>query len=150
MPAEMVADNMLVCVASEDALHLGILSSRFHVAWALASGGTLEDRPRYNKTRCFDPFPFPAVSPAQAKTIRELAEELDAHRCSRLREREWLTLTMLYNVLVAVRAGTPLSPAERDIHDAGQVTILRTLHDLLDEAVAAAYGWPVGLSMRRF
>jgi hypothetical protein len=28
----------------------------------------------------------------------------------------------------------------------GQVTSLRTLHDRLDEAVAAAYGWPVGLS----
>ena len=29
---------------------------------------------------------------------------------------------------------------------AGQVTILRTLHDRLDEAIAAAYGWPADLS----
>ena len=35
-----------------------------------------------------------------------------------------------------------IAPAERDIHDAGQISILRTLHDRLDEAVAAAYAWP--------
>ena len=52
-------DNMLVCIATADAWHLGILSSVVHVNWALAAGGTLEDRPRYNKTLCFDPFPFP-------------------------------------------------------------------------------------------
>ncbi len=49
-------------------------------------------------------------------------------------------------MLVALRAGAPLSPAERDIHDAGQVSILRELHDRLDAAVAAAYGWPVDLN----
>ncbi len=57
-----------------------------------------------------------------------------------------LTLTRLYNVLAAIRAGVPLSPAERDIHDAGEVTILRTLHDRLDAAVSDAYGWPRDLS----
>ena len=56
-----------------------------------------------------------------------------------------LTLTMLYNVLEKIRAGTVLTEAERDVHDAGQVSILRHLHDRLDEAVAAAYGWPVDL-----
>jgi hypothetical protein len=40
---------------------------------------------------------------------------------------------------------TRLGPAERDAHDAGQVSILRALHDRLDAAVAAAYGWPHGL-----
>jgi hypothetical protein len=40
-------------------------TGRIHVTWALATGGTLEDRPRYNKTSCFDPFPFPAATEAQ-------------------------------------------------------------------------------------
>jgi hypothetical protein len=40
---------------------------------------------------------------------------------------------------------TRLGPAERDAHDAGQVSILRALHDRLDAAVAAAYGWPADL-----
>ncbi|HEY0466965.1 MAG TPA: DNA methyltransferase, partial [Polyangiaceae bacterium] len=60
--AEVAPDNMLVCIATENAIHLGVLSSKVHVIWALAAGGTLEDRPRYNKSRCFEPFPFPAWS----------------------------------------------------------------------------------------
>lgn len=71
---------MLVYIASDDAYDLGVLSSRIHVAWALAAGGNLEDRLRYNKIRCFDPFPFPAATPAQAAEIAALAEELDALR----------------------------------------------------------------------
>lgn len=49
-------------------------------------------------------------------------------------------------MLAALRAGTPLSAEERDIHEAGQVSILRRLHDDLDAAVADAYGWPRDLS----
>ena len=101
--------------------------------------------PRYNKTRCFDPFPFPAATPAQSAEIAAIAEELDAHRKTRIAAHPHLTLTALYNVLAAIREGRSLTPAERDIHDAGQVSILRSLHDRLDEAAAAAYGWPADL-----
>ncbi|MBV8594584.1 MAG: class I SAM-dependent DNA methyltransferase, partial [Caulobacteraceae bacterium] len=148
VPADVLPDNMLVCIASDDAFHLGVLSSRLHVVWALAAGGRLGvgNDPRYNKTRCFDPFPFPTPTDAQAQTIRDLAEELDTHRKTRLAAHKHLTLTALYNVLAAIRAGTTLTEAERDIHDAGQVSILRTLHDRLDAAAAAAYGWPADLA----
>jgi len=71
---------MLVNIASSDAFVLGLLSSRIHVTWALAAGGTLEDRPRYNKTRCFEPFPFPDPTQPQRERIRFLGERLDAHR----------------------------------------------------------------------
>ncbi|MEO6760697.1 MAG: DNA methyltransferase, partial [Saprospiraceae bacterium] len=50
---EILPDNMLVNIALDDAYYSGVLSSNVHVEWALATGGTLEDRPRYNKTRCF-------------------------------------------------------------------------------------------------
>ena len=49
IPVETLADHMIVCIASDDAFHLGVLSSNVHITWALARGGTLEDRPRYNK-----------------------------------------------------------------------------------------------------
>ncbi len=142
----ILPDDALIAIASDDAFHLGVLSSRLHVAWALAAGGTLEDRPRYNKTRCFDPFPFPDASPAQRAAIAALAEELDALRRTRLDAHPQLTMTGLYNVLEALRAGRPLTDAERDIHDAGQVSILKQLHDDLDAAVTEAYGWPAGLA----
>ncbi len=73
-------------------------------------------------TRYFDPFPFPAATPTQAAEITALAEELDALRKVRLAAHPHLTLTLtgLYNVLAGLRAGQPLTPADRDVLDAGQ------------------------------
>ncbi len=139
-------DDALVCIGTEDLFHLGVLSSRIHLAWALAAGGTLEDRPRYNKTRCFDPFPFPIATAAQRTNIAAIAEELDALRRTWLDAHPHLTMTGLYNVLEKLRSGAALTPAEHDIHDAGQVSILRRLHDALDAAVADAYGWRADLA----
>lgn len=61
LPTSILPDNMLINIAVEDAFFLGVLSSRIHVQWALAAGGRLGvgNDPRYTKTKCFDPFPFP-------------------------------------------------------------------------------------------
>jgi hypothetical protein len=123
-----------------------VLSSRIHIVYALAAGGTLEDRPRYNKSRCFDPFPFPACDAAEQARIRQIAEELDAHRKRVQAQHPGLTLTGMYNVLEKLRAGEALSAKEKQIHDAGLVSVLRQLHDDLDAAVFAAYSWPATLT----
>ena len=52
-----------------------------------------------------------------------------------------MTLTGLYNVLEALREGRALTAKEKAIHDAGLVAVLKSLHDELDAAVLAAYGW---------
>jgi hypothetical protein len=116
--------------------------------WALTAGGRLGvgNDPRYNKTRCFNPFPFPDPGEALKVRIRELGERLNAHREDVLGQHNYLTMTGLYNVLEKVRAGEALSEAERDVYDAGLVGVLRQIHDDLDAAVAAAYGWPADLS----
>ncbi len=148
LDAKILPDNMLVAIASDDAYTLGVLSSRIHVVWTLAQGATLEDRPRYSKSRCFDPFPFPATDDLKQQRIRAIAEDLDAHRKSVLSQHGHLTLTGLYNVLERLRAGispADLIPTERRTFDDGLVLILRELHDRLDTAVAAAYGWPIDL-----
>ena len=142
----ILPDDALICVGSAEGWHLGVLSSRIHLLWAKAAGGLLENRPRYNKSICFDPFPFPAITQAQSAAIGAIAEELDAHRKARMASHSHLTLTMLYNVLEKVRSGAILTDSERDVHDAGHVSILLQLHDRLDAAVADAYGWPVNLS----
>jgi hypothetical protein len=145
LPAEVLPDNMLVNIASADAFHLGVLSSRIHVCWALAAGGRLGvgNDPRYNKSRCFDPFPFPEATPEQQTRIRALGEKLDAHRKARQEQYPDLTMTGMYNVLDALRQGRELTDKETHIHECGLVSVLRALHDELDAAVAAAYGWPV-------
>ena len=105
----------------------------------------MEDRPVYNKTRCFDPFPFPLCDETNKERIRELADELDAHR-KRVQTQHGLTLTGLYNVLEKIRTGGKFTDKEKIIHDAGLVSVLKQLHDDLDAAVFAAYGWPSTLT----
>ena len=134
-------DNMIIAIASDDAFHLGVLGSRIHVVWALAAGGLLEDRPRYNKTRCFDPFPFPQATEAQA--IRELAEEIDAHR--KRAQAEGVGLTAQYNLLDRLRSGEPLTAKEQALDAKALGSLLLDLHRRLDAAVAQAYGWPEDL-----
>ena len=115
LDASIAPDIKLVCVALDDGYSLGVLSSQVHVAWALASGTLLEDRPVYNKGFCFETFPLPAATPRQQSRI--------------------------YNVLEKLRAGSALNAKEKAIHDKGLVAVLRSLHIELDAAVLDAYGW---------
>ncbi|MCF8482261.1 MAG: class I SAM-dependent DNA methyltransferase [Rhodospirillum sp.] len=137
-------DNKLVAIATADAYHLGVLSSRVHITWALAVGGRLGvgNDPVYVKSSCFDKFPFPDCPAPRRDAIRALAEELDALRKRQLAAHPDLTLTGMYNVLVKLRAGVPLEDKDRAINDRGLVSTLMQLHDEIDGAVTAAYGWP--------
>jgi len=141
--SKAIADSTTVIFAFDDAFYHGVLSSRVHIVWSLATGGTLEDRPRYNKTLCFETFPFPITNDEQMSRIRELAESLDAHRKRQQAQHPGLTLTDMYNVLEKLRAGETLTAKEQATHEAGLVSVLHQLHDDLDAAVAAAYGVPV-------
>ena len=142
---DILPDQKIRAVASDDPVQLGVLSSQLHVDWTLKTGGTLEDRPVYNNSRCFEPFPFPAndtgLTPDLSDRIRTLAEQLDAHRKARQAAHEAVTLTGLYNVLAKLRSGEALTPKDKLLHDQGLVSVLRSLHDDLDAAVLQAYGW---------
>src|SRR5690606_39371115 len=80
-------------------------------------------------------------SPEQQEKIRDLAERLDGHRKRQQEQHPTLTLTGMYNVLEKVRSEEPLTAKEKTIHGQGLVSVLRELHDELDRAVFAAYGW---------
>jgi hypothetical protein len=141
----------LVVIGLGDAYFLGVLSSRIHRVWMQRCKGVLETRPRYNKTRCFDPFPFPdTADDALKQRIRETAEKLDALRKQVLERHPDLTLTKLYNALEALRAadsfGGVLKEKERDIVERGCVSLIRQYHHEIDVAVGEAYGWPANLS----
>ena len=143
-PSTAIDHNMYV-VASPDALLLGVLSSQVHVLWMLRAGSTLEDRPLWISSTCFLPFPFPdddtGLTPTIGDRIRSLAEQIDAFRKERQRAHSQLTLNGMYNVLKKLRSGEELEAKERDIHQAGLISVLGKLHDDLDEAVLDAYGW---------
>lgn len=139
--ANVLPDNRLVVVASDDPYSLGVLSSVFHVAWSLAAGGTLEDRPTYTKVKVFDPFPFPDPTPDERARIADLAEELDATRKAALAETDKLTMTELYNLREKLRSGAPMDDKEQRRATKARAAIVNRLHEQLDEAVADAYGW---------
>jgi hypothetical protein len=143
LAGEVAPDNMLVCIASNSAFHLGILSSSLHVIWALCAGSRLGvgNDPRYNKTRCFDPFPFPDPPGALRSQIATLAESLDTHRAAAIERDERVTMTGMYNVVEKLRTGEALTPKERTVHELAACGILRDMHDQLDALVADAYGW---------
>jgi len=144
LDGSVVPDNMLVVITSRDPFHLGVLSSRIHVTWALRAGGWLGvgNDPRYSKSRTFDPFPFPDPDEAMKAEIADIAERLDAHRKAVQAAEPDITLTEMYNVLDKLRQGGALSEREADIRQRGLVLILREYHDELDAAVSRAYGWP--------
>ena len=148
LEADIAPDNMLTVIATEDCFALGVLSSSIHVEWSLAAGGRLGvgNDPRYNKTLCFDPFPFPDPSPALRTGIATLAESLDAHRAAAIARDERVTMTGMYNVVEKLRSNEPLTRKERAIHELAACGILRDMHDQLDVLVAEAYGWPWPLS----
>lgn len=131
---EVLPNHALNAFIRDDDYFFGVLHSRAHEVWSLRMGTSLEDRPRYTPTTCFETFPFPWPPGAEHTTdprviaIAAAAKELDEKR------RAWLdppgasdaelkkrTLTNLYN--------------ERP-------TWLRNLHARLDRAVWSAYGWP--------
>ncbi len=150
LDANIRPDNMLVCIGSDAADLLAVLSSRLNVVWSIKAGGWLGmgNDPRYSKSRTFDPMPFPALDGQNnlAPVLTDLGERLDKFRKERLAEYDFLTMTALYNVLERVReldngSDTELSATEREVHEAGLVSVLKEIHDDIDRAVFEAYGW---------
>ncbi|MGB4828079.1 MAG: type IIL restriction-modification enzyme MmeI, partial [Paracoccaceae bacterium] len=146
MNAGDIAESKIVVIGLADAWQLAVLSTRLHEVWALASGAFLEDRPNYNHTQCFNPFPFPDPTEAQKTHLRSLGEQLDAHRKAQQAAHPKLTLTAMYNVLEKLRAGERIEGKDKEIYDQGLIRILRDLHAQIDTAVAEAYGWPATLT----
>ena len=151
LDANIRPDNMLVCIGSDAGKLLAVLSSRVNVFWSMEAGGWLGmgNDPRYSKSRTFDPMPFPICerSDNSEASLTELGDHLDSFRKERLAEHDFLTMTALYNVLERERElengcdVPPLSAKEKDIHEAGLVSVLKDIHDDIDRAVFEAYNW---------
>lgn len=141
--SSVLPDDKLIVVAIDDPLMLGVLTSSVHEVWALAQGGTLEDRPVYSKTRCFDTFPLPSEETGLtldlATRIRHLAEQIDSHRKARQVAHPGLTVTGMYNVLQKLRNDEELTAQERGVHDHGLISVLNSLHADLDSAVFSCH-----------
>ena len=166
LDARICPDHQLIVIARDDDVTFGILHSRFHEAWSLRLGTWLGkgNDPRYTPTTTFETFPFPeGLSPdvpasdyaddPQATAIAEAARRLAS-----LRDR-WLNPPELVEWVDEPVSGYPKRPVARD-EAAEKALKKRTLtnlynarpqwlddaHAAVDAAVAAAYGWPTGIS----
>ena len=164
LDAGICPDHQLIVIARDDDTTFGIVHSRFHEAWSLRLGTSLEDRPRYTPTTTFETFPFPdGLSPlvpaaGYADDPRAAAIAEAARRLVALRER-WLNPPEWVEWVEEPAPGYPKRPAARD-EAAAQALKARTLthlyntrpqwladaHAALDAAVAEAYGWPADVA----
>jgi hypothetical protein len=101
---------------------------------------------RYNKSVCFDPFPFPDPAEESKAEIRALGEALDRH--IKAAQARGATITEIYNLVELLKndASTKLSAAQRLTHERAATTVLLDIHKKLDTAVSRAYAWPNDLS----
>jgi type II restriction/modification system DNA methylase subunit YeeA len=160
----IAADKNLVVFAKADDTTFGILHSRFHAAWALRLGTSLEDRPRYTSSTTFRTFPFPVGLtpniPAEqiAADERALKIAIAARRLDDLRNR-WLNPADIVKFEPEVVSCypdriVPINPVAATTLRARTLTNLYNerpawlinAHIELDNAVAAAYGWPADIS----
>ena len=164
LDARVCPDCQLIVIARDDDTTFGILHSRFHEAWSLRLGTSLEDRPRYTPTTTFETFPFPdGLSPdipaaEYADDPRAVAIAEAARRLAELRDR-WLNPPEWVEWVDEPVPGYPKRPVLRDAAAAKELkkrTLtnlynnrpqwLADVHTALDSAVAAAYGWPEDMS----
>ena len=165
----VICDGQVVVIARADDTTFGILHSRFHELWSLRLGTSLEDRPRYTPTTCFETFPFPTgltprdTAPATAQAspscmageivaanIAAAARDLNELRENWLNPAEWVDWVITPE---EEKAGFPKRPVAKPGHEAdlkkrtltnlynARPAWLNLAHKGLDKSVAAAYGW---------
>lgn len=163
LDASVVPDSRLFAIIRDDMTTLGILHSRVHEVWSLATSSRhgVGNDPTYNAESCFETFPFPeGLTPNLP--AKDYAEDPRAEQIARaahklLRDRDhWLNppeLVTWERTSAEVAAGFPARPVprsgEEDALRARTLTNLynerpawlASLHDDLDRAVAVAYGW---------
>lgn len=169
-PSPVLPDCKLMIIARDDDTTFGILQSRFHDLWALANGSWhgVGNDPRYTPSTTFETFPFPEGLtpniPAADYAADPRAQRIAAAARALVEARDrWLNPADLVDRVPEVVPGFPDRLVPKDAAAAAMLkkrtltalyntrgtpegTWLDTLHRTLDEAVAAAYGWPTDIT----
>jgi hypothetical protein len=133
-----VYSHKLIVFPWDQSCQLACLLSRIHMVFAGFFSGTLEDRLTYNPSDCFETFPFPAAlfdaaDSGSAQAPRRQALDSIGDRYHQFRAE----------LMVANNEG--LTSTYNRFHDPAEtsegILELRRLHDAMDQAVLAAYGW---------
>lgn len=132
---ETIPDHAVVVIARADDYMFGVLHSRFHELWARRKGTQLreaESGARYTPTTTVETFPFPLPTSEGEGEIGSLAAELAQRRA------DWINPPDISSASLETRTLTNLYNEPP--------TWLLQLHEKLNAAVAAAYGWLADLT----
>ena len=128
LDVNLVHDQTLICFVLDTNCVFSVLQSTVHQIWADFFGGTIKDDSRYSITSSFETFPAPIEWDAEHEVLEEIGERYYEYRAQLMIENDE-GLTTTYNRFH--------DPEESD----PGILKLRELHEEMDRAVLAAYGW---------
>ncbi|MFZ5443150.1 MAG: DNA methyltransferase [Myxococcota bacterium] len=124
--ADRVFDQKVIVFPMSEGRYIAALQSRVHSVWAWLLSATMKSDMSYSPSDCFRTFPFP--DPAAFAALDSIGERLDSERRDYM-TKEQVGLTTTYNRL------------KDEGETSAAVRALRSLHEEVDRAVLAAYGW---------
>ncbi|WP_437970016.1 DNA methyltransferase [Sorangium sp. So ce260] len=128
-PAGRTFSDQLCVFAIDDYGRFAVLQSRAHESWARLLSSTMGEGLRYAPSDCVETFPFPRPEHLAAGGRLEVAGERLYTARARLMVELGEGLTAMYNLLKDPACERP------------GVVELRRLHEEMDRAVLAAYGF---------
>ena len=127
LPTGVTYDQTLIVFPDSTFSAFSFLQARPHEVWANFLGPSLEDRPRYTPSDCFETFPFPDGWETRPALEAAGKAYYDFRAALMIENDEGMTKT--YNRFH--------DPDERD----PRIAELRRLHAEMDRAVLHVYGW---------
>ncbi|NUQ72867.1 MAG: N-6 DNA methylase [Polyangiaceae bacterium] len=128
-PADRIFSDQLYVFPLECHTAFATLQSRIHEFWARLLSSSMKTDLRYAASDCFETFPFPKPDPrAVIPELETIGETLYKMRAQFMIDTNQ-GLTKTYNAL------------KDPDNDDPRVLELRALHEQMDRAVLAAYGW---------
>ena len=146
-PTDRVYTNALFVYATDNFYNYTIVQSTIHNEWARKYSSSLETRLRYTPANCFETFPFPQnITGETESTLVDIGEQYHEFR-RQVMYRLRLGLTKTYNLFHTRDLSEDM--VENACKQDKEITMqahkdiihLRKLHEQMDNAVLAAYGW---------
>jgi len=138
LPSSSVFADSTVVFPLEKYAQIAALQSRIHEQWALFLSSSLEERMRYGPSDCFETFPFPSA-------LLDFAANAPVHEATRQSLEDIGDRYHQFRAELMVSNNEGLTSTYNRFHDPTEtsegILELRRLHDEMDQAVLAAYGW---------
>jgi hypothetical protein len=138
LDSRQVFSEMLIAFTASSTFWFALLQSRAHDLWSRLFASSMKDDLRYTPSDCFETFPFPTAL-------------LDSAANDPAREAIRLSLEAIgeryhqFRAELMVRNNEGLTSTYNRFHDPAETRSgllqLRALHQDMDQAVLAAYGW---------